>query len=79
MLYRRSYLGRWLKCITLEDGDRIIREVHEGLCGSMLVPGYWLRKLYSLGTSSQPFSKLLKHCAKLPTLSISCARTSLAD
>ncbi|XP_071905675.1 uncharacterized protein [Coffea arabica] len=31
-LYRRSYLSPWLKCVTPEEGDYVLREVHEGLC-----------------------------------------------
>nr|XP_027122190.1 uncharacterized protein LOC113739145 [Coffea arabica] len=30
-LYRRSYLSPWLKCVTPEESDYILREVHEGL------------------------------------------------
>ncbi|XP_071906034.1 uncharacterized protein [Coffea arabica] len=31
-LYRRSYLSPWLKCVTPEEGDYVLREVHESLC-----------------------------------------------
>lgn len=30
-LYRRSYLSPWLKCVTLEEDDYVLREVHNGL------------------------------------------------
>nr|XP_027109034.1 uncharacterized protein LOC113728873 [Coffea arabica] len=33
-LYRRSYLSPWLKCVTPEEGDYILREVHKGLCAA---------------------------------------------
>nr|XP_027122086.1 uncharacterized protein LOC113739037 [Coffea arabica] len=33
-LYRRSYLSPWLKCVTPEEGDYLLREVHEGLCAA---------------------------------------------
>nr|XP_027076060.1 uncharacterized protein LOC113699915 [Coffea arabica] len=33
-LYRRSYLSPWLKCVTPEEGDYVLREVHEGLCAA---------------------------------------------
>nr|XP_027082130.1 uncharacterized protein LOC113704425 [Coffea arabica] len=33
-LYRRSYLSPWLKCVTPEEGDYVLREVHEGFSGS---------------------------------------------
>ncbi|XP_027181747.1 uncharacterized protein LOC113780132 [Coffea eugenioides] len=33
-LYRRSYLSPWLKCVTPEEGDYVLREVHESLCAA---------------------------------------------
>ncbi|XP_027120541.2 uncharacterized protein [Coffea arabica] len=33
-LYRRSYLSPWLKCVTPEEGDYVLCEVHEGLCAA---------------------------------------------
>ncbi|XP_027093694.1 uncharacterized protein [Coffea arabica] len=33
-LYRRSYLSPWLKCVTLEEGDYVLREIHEGICAA---------------------------------------------
>ncbi|XP_027150204.1 uncharacterized protein LOC113750429 [Coffea eugenioides] len=52
-LYRMSYLSPRLKCVTPEDGDYVLREVHERLCaahvGSRVLPKnclllgyYWL-------------------------------------
>nr|XP_027093664.1 uncharacterized protein LOC113714068 [Coffea arabica] len=34
ILYRRLYLSPWIKCVTLEKGDYIFHEVHEGLCAA---------------------------------------------
>nr|XP_027090396.1 uncharacterized protein LOC113711428 [Coffea arabica] len=34
LLYKRSYLGPWLRCITSEKGERILQDIHEGLCGT---------------------------------------------
>nr|XP_027108775.1 uncharacterized protein LOC113728583 [Coffea arabica] len=34
ILYRRSYLSPWLKCVTPDEGDYVLREVHEGLCAA---------------------------------------------
>ncbi|XP_027151870.1 uncharacterized protein LOC113751923 [Coffea eugenioides] len=31
-LYKRSYLGPWLCCVTAEEGGNILRDIHEGLC-----------------------------------------------
>ena len=34
LLYKRSYLNPWLRCITPEEGERILQDIHDGLCGS---------------------------------------------
>ncbi|XP_027083501.2 uncharacterized protein [Coffea arabica] len=39
-LYRRSCLSPWLKCVTLEEGDYVLREVHEDLCATHV--GSWV-------------------------------------
>ena len=31
-LYKRSALGILMKCVTLEEGKDILREIHEGVC-----------------------------------------------
>ena len=33
-LYKRSASGILMKCVTLEDGKNILREIHEGVCGN---------------------------------------------
>ncbi|XP_071916206.1 uncharacterized protein [Coffea arabica] len=33
-LYKMSSLGPWLRCITPEEGERILQDIHEGLCGA---------------------------------------------
>ncbi|XP_071940357.1 uncharacterized protein [Coffea arabica] len=33
-LYRRSYLSPWLKCVTPEESDYVLREIHEGICAA---------------------------------------------
>ena len=32
-LYKKSYTHPLLKCVTLEEGNYILREIHEGACG----------------------------------------------
>ncbi|XP_021971367.1 uncharacterized protein LOC110866529 [Helianthus annuus] len=32
-LYRRSYLGPYLKCVDMEEAEYVIKEMHEGICG----------------------------------------------
>ncbi|CAL8098920.1 unnamed protein product [Prunus armeniaca] len=33
VLYKRGYTTSYLKCVTKEQGDYILREVHSGICG----------------------------------------------
>nr|XP_027101096.1 uncharacterized protein LOC113720416 [Coffea arabica] len=39
-LYGRSYLSPWLKCVTPEEGDYVLREIHEGICAAHV--GSWV-------------------------------------
>ncbi|XP_027182223.1 uncharacterized protein LOC113780640 [Coffea eugenioides] len=48
-LYKRSYLGPWLKCVTPEAGRQILREIHEGLCGAHIGHRMLARKTLLLG------------------------------
>ena len=31
-LYRRSLSHPWSKCVSLEEGNYVLREIHEGIC-----------------------------------------------
>ena len=33
-LYRRSLSHPWSKCVFAEEGNYILREIHEGICGA---------------------------------------------
>ena len=33
-LYKRSASGILMKCVTLDEGKDILREIHEGVCGN---------------------------------------------
>ena len=33
-LYKRSLGGPYLKCLTLEQGQYVLAELHEGVCGN---------------------------------------------
>ncbi|XP_027158506.1 uncharacterized protein LOC113760135 [Coffea eugenioides] len=48
-LYKRSYLGPWLKCVTPEAGRQILHEIHEGLCGAHVGHRMLARKALLLG------------------------------
>ncbi|XP_071912377.1 uncharacterized protein [Coffea arabica] len=38
VLYRKSYLRPWLKCVTPEEGGYILRGLHEGICENHVGP-----------------------------------------
>ena len=33
-LYRRSFSHPWSKCVSVEEGDYVLREMYEGICGA---------------------------------------------
>ncbi|XP_027103143.2 uncharacterized protein [Coffea arabica] len=44
VLYRKSYLQPWLKCVTPEKGSYVLRELHEGICGNHVGPRVLAKK-----------------------------------
>nr|XP_027118756.1 uncharacterized protein LOC113735999 [Coffea arabica] len=48
-LYRRSYLSPWLKCVTPEEGDHVLREIHEGICAAHVGSRVLAKKCLLLG------------------------------
>nr|XP_027124156.1 uncharacterized protein LOC113740835 [Coffea arabica] len=48
-LYRRSYLSPWLKCVTPEEGDYVLREIHEGLCAAHVESRVLAKKCLLMG------------------------------
>ncbi|XP_071939116.1 uncharacterized protein [Coffea arabica] len=48
-LYKRSYLGSWLKCVTPETGRHVLHEIHEGLCGAHVGHRMLAKKALLLG------------------------------
>ncbi|XP_027155087.1 uncharacterized protein LOC113755239 [Coffea eugenioides] len=49
LLYKRSYLGPWFRCITPEEGQRVIQDIHEGLCGAHVGYRMLVKKALLLG------------------------------
>nr|XP_027083794.1 uncharacterized protein LOC113706104 [Coffea arabica] len=49
LLYKRSYLGPWLRCITQEEGNRILQDIHEGFCGAHVGYRMLVKKVLLLG------------------------------
>ena len=33
-LYRKSFIGPYLRCLNSEDARRLLEEIHEGICGN---------------------------------------------
>ena len=48
-LYKHSASGIIMKCITLEEGKDILREIHEGVCGNHAASRTLVGKAYILG------------------------------
>nr|XP_027122134.1 uncharacterized protein LOC113739086 [Coffea arabica] len=48
-LYRRSYLSPWLKCVTPDEGNYVLREVHEGICAAHVGSRVLAKKCLLLG------------------------------
>ncbi|XP_027166658.1 uncharacterized protein LOC113766692 [Coffea eugenioides] len=44
VLYRKSYLQPWLRCVTPEEGSYVLRELHEGICGNHVGPRVLAKK-----------------------------------
>jgi hypothetical protein len=51
-LYKRSTSGILMKCVTLEEGKDILREIHEGVCGNHAASRTLVGKAYSSVFSS---------------------------
>ena len=49
LLYKRSYLDSWLRCITPEEGKRILLDIHEGICGAHVGYRILVKKALLLG------------------------------
>ena len=54
-LYKRSASGILMKCVTLEEGKDILREIHEGVCGNHAASRTLVGKAYRSGFYWQLF------------------------
>ncbi|KAK1406979.1 hypothetical protein QVD17_38589 [Tagetes erecta] len=48
-LYRKSFLGPSMKCVDPDEGTYVVREIHEGICGSHAGPKSVVRKAMNAG------------------------------
>ncbi|GJZ73452.1 hypothetical protein Tco_0637598 [Tanacetum coccineum] len=49
VLYRKSFLGSWLRCVGTVPGDYVIKEIHEGSCSMHFGPRSIMTKAMQLG------------------------------
>ena len=65
-LYKRGFFTPFLKCITGEDTEYVLREVHEGICGNHIgartLEGKVLRQGYYWPTILKDATDLVKRC-----------------
>jgi len=65
-LYKRSASGILMKCVTLEEGKDILREIHEGVCGNHATSMTLVGKAYRSGlfwpTAISDAEDLVRRC-----------------
>ncbi|VVA35147.1 PREDICTED: rve domain-containing, partial [Prunus dulcis] len=68
VLYKRGYTTPYLKCLTAEQDDYILREIHNGVCGdhsgSRSLAYKAFRQGYFWPTMHQDANSLVKRCDK---------------
>ncbi|KAI5343814.1 hypothetical protein L3X38_011690 [Prunus dulcis] len=68
VLYKRGYTTPYLKCLTAEQGDYVLREIHNGVCGdhsgSRSLAYKAFRQGYFWPTMHQDSNSLVKRCDK---------------
>jgi hypothetical protein len=48
-LYKRSIYGIFQRCISIEDGKALLREIHEGTCGHHAISQALVAKAFGAG------------------------------
>ena len=65
-LYKLSASGILMKCVTLEEGKDILREIHEGVCGNHAASRTLVGKAYRSGffwpTTVSDAKDLVRRC-----------------
>ncbi|XP_020592478.1 uncharacterized protein LOC110032999 [Phalaenopsis equestris] len=54
-LYEKAFVGLYLKCLPPSEADYALREVHSGICGSILVVGVDIIVSFPIATGQQKF------------------------
>ncbi|GJZ36801.1 reverse transcriptase domain-containing protein [Tanacetum coccineum] len=71
ILYKKSFLGPWLRCVGPLQSNYVLREIHEGSCsmhaGTRSVVAKALRTVYILAEAMHKDAmQLLKHVKEMP-------------
>ena len=65
-LYRRSYDDIYLRCLKKEEAEKVMEEVHQGICGShmngRMLAKKILRMEYYLNTMETDYVDYVKSC-----------------
>ena len=68
MLYKRGFTFPLLRCLTSEEGEYVLREIHEGVCenhsGSRNLAAKALRQDYYWPTMKNDARELVRRCQK---------------
>ncbi|XP_075486383.1 uncharacterized protein LOC142525995 [Primulina tabacum] len=76
VLYRRSFAGPLLRCLSYQEADYVLREVHERCCGSHLGDYALARKFFFTGYC---WPLVLLHAQELVMFCDSCQRHARLD
>ena len=67
-LYRSSLSHPWSKCVSPEEGDYVLREIHEGICGAHEAQDTLVRKALLQGyywpSMMKDALQLVQKCSK---------------
>ena len=68
-MYRRAAsLGVLLKCVSFEEGKRILKEIHSGCCGNHAASRTLVGKAFRIGyyspTAVKDAEELVRRCAR---------------
>ena len=67
-LYRRSLSHHWSKCVSPEEGDYVLRQIHEGICGAHEAQNTLVRKALLQGyywpNMTKDAFQLVQRCIK---------------
>lgn len=54
VLYKSGYSLPYLRCLTSDEVNYMMREIHEGICGTIWVQGRWPITPFAKGTFGLP-------------------------